>query len=329
MLLNSAPGRCIFCESTRLTFWQTKAVGCNEYNVWKCAACGSGFVWPRPGAAQLASFYHDSVDYCDGLTHKEADARYYPTSSQEAEVVLGKCRILTGGRGLLDVGAGRGTYSRVALRQGFKVDALEPNESAREKFKELNGFLPQSGFLEEFIESCDKRYEVVLLSHVLEHMPDPEKTAAQLCALTAPAGVAVIAVPHFGSLLSRVQGRNDMFVSPPEHLNFFSKQGLVALFVKNGYRLCHIETASKVPNYRIQKVLRVRLLASACWRSLYLAMRLADWCKMGMTINAYFQKLDRDSTSSGIIAARADMSCSTGDARLSAKLTGGRRSSVC
>src|SRR5713101_2805929 len=115
MLLNSAPNQCIFCGSPRLVFWQTKAAGRNEYNVWKCAVCGSGFVWPRPGAAELASFYHDAVDYWGGLSHWELDAHYYPTSSQEAEAVLRECRSLTGGRRLLDVGAGRGTYSRVAL----------------------------------------------------------------------------------------------------------------------------------------------------------------------------------------------------------------------
>ncbi|MGH7840693.1 MAG: class I SAM-dependent methyltransferase [Candidatus Binataceae bacterium] len=292
---SSPPDRCIFCESTSPVFWQTKAADGDEYNVWRCTECGSGFVWPRPTETRLASFYLDSDDYCQNLTHMEADARYHPTSSQEAEAVLKKCGTLTGGRRLLDVGAGRGTYSCVALRQGFKVDAIEPNESARQKFKELNGFLPQDGFLDEYVEASNKPYDVLLLSHVLEHIADPERTAAQLYALTAPDGLVAIAVPHFGSLLSRIQGRNDMFVCPPEHLNFFSKRGLAMLLERNGYRLRHIETTSKVPKYRIQTVLRVRLLASAGWRSLYLAMRLADRCRLGMTITAYFQKPAHDS----------------------------------
>ena len=50
--------------------------------------------------------------------------------------------------------------------------------------------------------------------------------AANLSAILVPDGIVAVAVPHFGSLLSRLQGKKDMFICPPEHLNFFSRRGL-------------------------------------------------------------------------------------------------------
>lgn len=105
-----------------------------------------------------------------------------------------------------------------------------------------------------------------------------------------PGGIVAIAVPHFGSLLSRLQGTKDIFVSPPEHINYFSKRGLKELFLKNGFRLLLIETVSKVPRRRIQRVLRVRIAGAVAWRTIFAAMWLSDWFGWGMVVNAYLEK---------------------------------------
>ncbi|MBF6569625.1 MAG: class I SAM-dependent methyltransferase [Candidatus Binataceae bacterium] len=198
---------------------------------------------------------------------------------------------LAEGRCFLDVGAGNGTFSRVATKRGFRVSAIEPNGNASAVFREVNGFSPQQrlfdrAFAEQTPGSCD----VVLLSQVLEHMLNPLDTVKNLHVVLRPRGIAAIAVPHFGSLLSRLQGTNDMFVSPPEHLNFFSRRGLSELFVNNGFSLRVFETVSKVPRQRIERMARLRLVGALGWRATYAAMRLSDWCSAGMVLNAYFQK---------------------------------------
>ena len=81
-----------------------------------------------------------------------------------------------------------------------------------------------------FVQANPGSFDVVLMSQVLEHITDLESTLDYLRDLLAPNGIAAIAVPHFGSWLSRLQGKKDMFIVPPEHLNFFSRAGLTALF---------------------------------------------------------------------------------------------------
>jgi SAM-dependent methyltransferase len=216
---------------------------------------------------------------------------YYPTSWGDAETVLNKCLSLAKGERFLDIGSGNGTFSHVAMEHGFLVTALEPNENSRSIFCEVNGFRPQEQFFDRaFADRMACSYDVALLSQVLEHMTNPIETVRNLYTVLRPGGIVAIAVPHFGSLLSRLQGTKDIFVSPPEHINYFSKRGLKELFLKNGFRLLLIETVSKVPRRRIQCVLRVRVVGAVAWRTIFAAMWLSDCFGWGMVVNAYFEK---------------------------------------
>lgn len=287
-----APDACLFCGG-QTTFWQVKSSDLGDYGIVRCEACRSGFVWPRPSDQELAALY-TSTDY-GSRTPDEAesiDSAYYPTSWGDAETIVSRCVELSRGRDFLDVGAGCGTFSHVARKYGFAVDAIEPNENACAVFREINGFDPKKGLFDRaFAERSASSYEVVLLSQVLEHLPHPLESVENLYTVLRPGGIAAIAVPHFGSLLSRLQGTNDMFISPPEHLNFFSRRGLEALFVENGFRVRLIETVSKAPRRRIERLARFRPLGTLSWRALYAAMRVSDWCDAGMVLNAYFEKI--------------------------------------
>ena len=206
-------------------------------------------------------------------------------------MVVNRCLRLAKGSIFLDVGAGNGTFSHVATKRGFQVSAIEPNQNASAVFCEVNGFRPREQVFDRaFAGQTPCSYDLALLSQVLEHMPHPLDTVKNLYTVLRSGGIAAIAVPHFGSLLSRLQRTNDMFVTPPEHLNFFSRRGLTELFLKSGFRLHLIETVSKVPRRRIERLARLRPLGALGWRATYAAMRLSDWCNAGMVLNAYIEK---------------------------------------
>ena len=196
--------KCLFCVKGLATLWQDKLAESGTYGIWKCQSCQSGFVWPRPGDSELAALYASPA--YGSLTRNEADSidtAYYPTSWDDADIIINRCLRLAKGRCLLDVGAGNGTFSHVAAKRGFRVSAIEPNENARAVFREVNGFCPQERIFDHaFAEQYRTSYDVTLLSQVLEHMPHPLDTVKNLHAVLRPGGIAAIAVPHFGSLLS-------------------------------------------------------------------------------------------------------------------------------
>jgi hypothetical protein len=103
-------------------------------------------------------------------------------------------------------------------------------------------------------------------------------------------GLAAIAVPHFGSALSKFQGKNDMYISPPEHLNFFSKKGLIKLFQRHDFTLEVFETVTKVNKGRIEDRVSSVTLSYIAWRGLYFFLKIFERFDMGMVINAFFRK---------------------------------------
>ena len=154
--------KCPFCGSCRVFFWQRKTTTLRDWGIWKCDCCRSGFVWPRPADSELTSQY-TSASY-GSLTREEADRidmAYYPTLWGDAELIIGRCVALAPGQRFLDVGAGNGTFSHVAMKNGFQVDATEPNRNACAVFQEANGFRPREEFFDfAFAERFRRSYDV-------------------------------------------------------------------------------------------------------------------------------------------------------------------------
>jgi hypothetical protein len=81
-----------------------------------------------------------------------------------------------------------------------------------------------------------------------------------------------------------------MYISPPEHLNFFSRPALVRLFDRGGFDLERLETMSKIPRRFVQKILRNPALTEVGWKGGFYVLRFFDFLGQGMVLNAYFRK---------------------------------------
>lgn len=282
---------CLFCGGRARCFFEKKNND-GVFPVFRCDSCRGAFTWPRPSSEGAVGMYR-SESYSDISLGRsdERDLGYYPNSWMDSERIIAHCLALAPGRSFFDIGAGHGIYSYAAVAAGFSASACEPSPKARAAFANRLGFEPDPGaFNDSMAARLKDRFDVALLSQTLEHIADPEATARNLYDILHPSGIAAIAVPHFGSALSRIQGKNDMFISPPEHLNYFSRAGLVSLFHRAGFRLEYMETVSKIPRHYVQKILRHPGLTNMGWKAGYGLMRLFDHVGLGMVINAYFRK---------------------------------------
>jgi SAM-dependent methyltransferase len=301
--LSNIPPACPYCAATPTSFWFRKPGlgGEGAYSIFKCHACVSAFVFPFLSNDELQRFYTGPT-YVDtlGLTAQSAvnleivlaQERSYPNAVLDAERIAKGVKALATGRSFLDIGSGYGFFSRAARAAGFDVDAIEVNAESRRVFREMNGFEAVDGMLDhEFANHRVERYGVVLLSQVLEHMCDVNSVVPDLRRMLAPRGVCVVAVPHFGSLISWLQGRNDMFITPPEHLNYFSRTGLSRLFLRYGFECCRMETISRFDESRLRRKLRVPGLRALAAATLTVVLAAADKADRGMMLNAYFRKI--------------------------------------
>ncbi len=185
---------------------------------------------PQPLAQDL-SFYYESDNY---ISHndeaKGVMAFLYRTvkkRSLQNKISLVESRLGRKGS-LLDVGAGTGEFCKVALNRNWKVEGVEPNQTAFE-FANEKGIQMYTSL--EKVQN--KKYDVITLWHVLEHLPNLNESINSLSELLNPNGVLIIAVPNFNSFDAEKYATFWAAFDVPRHLWHFSRKSIPRLFKTN------------------------------------------------------------------------------------------------
>jgi 2-polyprenyl-3-methyl-5-hydroxy-6-metoxy-1,4-benzoquinol methylase len=141
---------------------------------------------------------------------------------------------------LLDVGAGTGTFVRLATSLGWDSTAIELNmDSADVLAKE--GYQVIVKPLEMADLSSDT-YDVVTLWEVLEHMAEPRSILSHVGKLLSPRGVVLILVPNAGSLVTRILHEKSNTFGGHSHLNHFNVQSMETLLKTLNFEILEMET---------------------------------------------------------------------------------------
>jgi len=122
---------------------------------------------------------------------------------------------------VLDAGAGKCPYKYIF--QGLNYQSTDMP----------GGFYDQPHDFEcelHDIPKDDNTYDAVVLTQVLEHVPDPEATLAEICRVLKPNGKLLLSVPLNGPLHGE-----------PWHFFQFTHYGLDQLAQKTGFRIDEVE----------------------------------------------------------------------------------------
>lgn len=151
--------------------------GGRRFDYLRCGDCGSSFIDPLPTAAEFAKMY-DRAAYHD---------EYYADSVEEDPVTFLSAvqADLPAGGTVLDFGCGNGGFLRLAARAGFDSVGVELEENARRSAAANSG---RPVFALETLIEQGRRFDVIHLGDVLEHLPDPTSKMRQLESLLAQDG---------------------------------------------------------------------------------------------------------------------------------------------
>jgi 2-polyprenyl-3-methyl-5-hydroxy-6-metoxy-1,4-benzoquinol methylase len=192
------------------------------FPVVRCRACGLVRLNPRPAVSELARIYPPEY-YAYHLVHDDNSARpshLSPGGLGEAikarryqrrfKQLLERSAPGTGPIRVLDVGCADGrllTWYRDAIpdRQ-IETWGIDISEAAVEQARR-NGHTAVVGRFEADTELPDAHFDLIVASHVIEHVADPIGFARRAASLLKPGGLFMFATPNVDSVDVRRFGR--------------------------------------------------------------------------------------------------------------------------
>ena len=159
-------------------------------------------------------------------------------------------------RSIMDIGCGNGCLLYLAREAGWTVKGMELSAYAAENIGNDTGIdVTVANFL-EYEPAEGEQYDVVVLRHVLEHLPDSVLAMQKINTLIKNNGLALLEFPNTRSLvygLKRIfknRGLRNQKFSPewrPGHVNEHCRQSFEFLLEKTGFELVKWRTYSSKP----------------------------------------------------------------------------------
>lgn len=149
--------------------------------------------------------------------------------------ILARRHAMRGGR-LLEIGSGLG-HLVAQLEDSFKTYGMDLNHWAvRESKAVINETALQTASAQE-IPFADGVFDVVIIKHIVEHLPDPEKAVAEIGRVTAPGGILILATPNLDSLLKPWKGEMWIGYQDPTHISLQSPSVWLDWIENSGFSL--------------------------------------------------------------------------------------------
>lgn len=239
-------------------FWLLKMDPRAEKTVRACAACGSSDAQSMgiKNELEILSCRKCSTVYTPYLPWYSSEV-YYETyywdqnleppafvQSRLEEIVAEFAPYRQTNR-LLDIGCGAGNLLRAARKSGWDAQGVDVAVNAAKHVREL-GFEVFCGELRD-AHFPSAHFDVITAAELLEHLPDPRAELKEIARLLRPGGLFWTTTPHSRGLAARVLGMKWRCISPPEHLQLFSANGLKSLMLDVGFRDIRVQTTGSNP----------------------------------------------------------------------------------
>lgn len=122
------------------------------------------------------------------------------------------------GARLLEVGSGMG-HLVGQLEDSFQTFGLDLNHWAVKQSKAVVKTSSLQTASAQELPFADASFNVVIIKHIVEHLPDPAKALSEIGRVTEPGGTLILATPNLGSLLKPWKGDKWIGYQDPTHIS--------------------------------------------------------------------------------------------------------------
>lgn len=161
---------CIFCGSNNIrdSLYEDTFFNHKVFSYKHCNKCNLIFVDPMPNFNDFEAIYPSNY---------QGDIKIENDYNRETEKVIGFLSEFKGKR-LLDYGCGNGSFLNEAYKSGFKCCGVEFNNRVVTKLKAT--YRDFDFFNVDDFAKSDEKFDVIHISNVLEHLPNPKETLVRL-----------------------------------------------------------------------------------------------------------------------------------------------------
>lgn len=255
--------KCPYCSSVSIHFYLTAPDRLGrqpgEFSVFLCRRCGLVFQNPRVKESEIGSFYSE-ISYCHPPREKHtrkglkkfliekglANHFNYPLFKKNPFyflLTLPLKRVLrvkgfpvfkSQGE-VLEIGCGNGEFLEQLKNFGWRVKGIEMSESTSAFAREERGLDIENKRIEE-CQFHKRRFDVVRMSMVLEHLYNPFQTLQVITSWLKPDGQLIFSIPYFNGFEFRMFKSYCYALHLPNHITFFNKKIIRQYLKKLGYK---------------------------------------------------------------------------------------------
>lgn len=229
--------RCKICIEGRIHRYKSNIFSVysdKPYNLEYCDNCALVITSPIPSSDELSDIYNNKYAYdVHLLVEKEKIYRAKKTARH--------INTLNGIKTVLEIGSMYGFLLKQLEEIKLICSGIELDKKAAEYCIRNNLNLINTS-LENFLENSNKTYDLVVMSHVLEHIINPEKQLQSLRKLINNKGMIIIIVPNSSSLTAKIIGKYWGYWQVPIHITHFNRKSLSYILQISGFKIIDSKT---------------------------------------------------------------------------------------
>jgi SAM-dependent methyltransferase len=214
---------CPVCKATGREHWLAAA----GFELVRCRACGHRYSSAVLSSEALAHDYYDEPDAA--LISRSMAAK--TARFEEYLALLGPAAAR--GR-VLDVGCNSGELLSLFQRQGWTPFGIEMSPGPARHAEQLLGARIWRGRVEDVLPP-GLQFDLITMSHVLEHIHQPADLIARLRQALSQGGRLLVEVPNADDRLLSLWGGGYRPLCPGDHLSFFDAAHLREILEMCGF----------------------------------------------------------------------------------------------
>jgi SAM-dependent methyltransferase len=213
-----------------------------RFGIVACRRCALAWTDPRPTPEALARYYPPAYYGTAGRRLGFGLEKAVTWFRQRIAKRIGRAQPAPGR--ILEVGSGRGTLLAELARRGWTAIGTEFAAA-------LSGSAVNEMGIQVYqtpdLRQCNfpaSSFDVVILQHVLEHLPAPLTTLQEIRRIIKPQGSLIVVVPNFGGWVAQWTGANWFALDVPRHMFHFTPASLERALAASGFAAQHTGTLS-------------------------------------------------------------------------------------